>query len=525
MNRLAVDAESLAVHRRINQTTTHYPDTASVKDLFEARVELQPDAIAVSHQGRLVSYRELNRRANGLATVLLRAGVQAGDVVGVQAHRSPELVIALVAIVKCGAVYLPFDANWPDERLDTMFTLTRCAVLVAEQPAGLAPRFPRRRVLPLDRGATCVGTNPATRVGPDDLAYINFTSGSTGVPKGVPIPHRGITRLVFAARYAAIGEHSTLLQLAPVSFDAATFELWGALLHGGTTVLYPSAFVRLSELRKVIRQHGVSTVFLTTALFNTIVDEDITVLSTVDTVLTGGEAHSLSHMRRALEFHGPDKIVSVYGPTECTTFATYYPVREIRPDEPALPIGRPIQNTRCYLVHDGALCRPGQTGELFLAGPGLSPGYCGQPDQTRERFGDWEIDGRVERLYATGDLAYFRDDDELVFQGRNDDQVKINGHRVELGEVRHQLDLYPQARQSYVLVNETATGEKVMVAFVVARTPDCTPAAVQTYLRQRLPAYMVPGTVRIIGALPLSANGKVDRRALLPLVSTTGSLS
>lgn len=525
MKGFAFDAEALAVHRRINRTTVDYPDDSSVKELFESWVERNSDAIAVVHNRCCISYGELNCRANGLVATLLDAGVQKGDVVGVRVDRSPELIIALVAILKCGAVYLPFDGAWPDERLRTMFDTSRCTWLLTDEPVSLATRFADHHVLSVNPGSVSEEGNPSTRVSPDDLAYINFTSGSTGTPKGVTIGHRGITRLVFNACYATVNQRSTLLQLAPVSFDAATFEIWGALLTGGRTVLYPSTFVRLSKLRRIIETNGVTMVFLTTALFNTIIDEDIEALSTVQTILTGGEAHSLTHMRRALEFYGSDRVVSVYGPTECTTFATYYPVRAIGLDEQALPIGRPIQNTRCYLVNDGALCPPGRIGEVYLAGPGLSPGYSGMPDQTRERFGEWEVDGVVERLYRTGDLAYFRDDDELVFQGRSDDQVKINGHRVELGEVMHHLDQHPDAKQTYVTVTETARGEKTMVAFVVANAQDCTPTTVQAFLRERLPAYMVPGSVHIIDSLPLSVNGKVDRQALLLLTTSTGSYS
>jgi non-ribosomal peptide synthetase component F len=310
-----------------------------------------------------------------------------------------------------------------------------------------------------------------------------------------------------------------------VTFDAATFEIWGALLHGGTCVLYPSGFVRLSQLRSVLETRAISVFFLTTALFNTVVDEVPEALQNVGTILTGGEAHSLKHITKALRLYGPERLVSVYGPTECTTFATYYPIRQVRQGETALPIGRPIQNTRLYLINDGALCAPGESGEICLAGPGLSPGYLGMSEVARERFIECDIAGVQERLYRTGDRGYFLPDGNVVFQGRQDDQVKINGFRIELGEIAYHLGHHPEIRQSYVTVSENAAGEKALLAFIVPGGERCTPAAVRDYLKERLPGYMIPANVYLCEALPLSATGKVDRRSLLSLHQPSGVLA
>jgi D-alanine--poly(phosphoribitol) ligase subunit 1 len=235
----------------------------------------------------------------------------------------------------------------------------------------------------------------------------------------------------------------------------------------------------------------------------------------VRTILTGGEAHSLTHVERAVRRYGHGRVVSVYGPTECTTFATYYPVPDPLPDCPALPIGLPIQNTRLFLLNDDGLCAPGAPGEVCLAGPGLSPGYLGMPEATREHFVECEIDGVRELLYRTGDRGYFLDDGNVVFQGRLDDQVKINGHRIEIGEVSHHIDRHSGVKQCYVTVVGTDAGEKTLVAFVVPRGPECTPESVRRYLRERLPGYMVPAVIHLRDALPLSATGKVDRGALI----------
>ncbi|CAL9626895.1 amino acid adenylation domain-containing protein [Streptomyces sp. enrichment culture] len=531
-------AAAADLHRRINQgTAVPYPDDRGVKELFEEVVRRVPDAVALVHRERTVRYGELNRAANRLAHRLRAGGVRPGAVVGVCADRSPALVAALLAVVKCGAAYLPLDAAWPEARLWQLLAAAGCQVLVTDLPDTMGARLPGVRVVPVggeggpdrDPGPdadtdppeadpeTEAEADPDVVVGPDDIAYINFTSGSTGVPKGVPVRHRSIARLVFGARYARLDGEATLLQLAPVTFDAATFEIWGALLHGGRCVLHPSRFVQLSELGEVLRDHRVTVVFLTTALFNTVLDEAPGILDGVPSILTGGEAHSLPHMAQALSRYGPGRVVHMYGPTECTTFATYHPLREIPADGAPVPIGLPVQNTEAYVVReDGRLCGPGEVGELLIGGPGLSPGYLSPAGATRERFTHLEAGGRVRRLYRTGDLVHAREDGALVFRGRADGQVKVDGHRIEPAEVAHHLNGHPLVRQSHVAAAPTATGGRRLVAFVVpADAGTCTAALLRAYLQARLPAYLVPADIRFLDALPLSPHGKVDTRALL----------
>ncbi|KQV19258.1 MULTISPECIES: amino acid adenylation domain-containing protein [unclassified Kitasatospora] len=509
---------ALAAHRALNHgTTSPYPELG-VKELFEAQAARRPAATALVHPGGSLDYRTLDGLANDLAARLSAAGVRPGDTVTVRMARSAELIIALLATVKCGAAYLPADPAWPDDRLHALLERTGGTHVLtrADDAEDVLARLPGRHVLPVEQGSlTERQDSPAYRGSPDDIAYINFTSGSTGTPKGVPVRHRGIVRLVHDARYARLDEDTVLLQLAPASFDAATFEIWGALLHGGTCVLYPDSFIRLGRLRRVLTEHRVSVLFLTTALFNTVVDEAPDTLATVTTVLTGGEAHSLTHMATALRVYGTERIVSVYGPTECTTFATYHPVRQLHPDESSLPIGRPIQNTRAYVVQDGRLCEPGETGEILLAGPGLSPGYLGLPETNARQFVDLDLDGVRERLYRTGDRACLSERGHLVFQGRLDDQVKVNGFRIELGEIAYHLDAHVGVRQSFVTTRPNGQGGQELVAFVVPDAAGRAPEEFRAHLLVRLPAYMVPSVVRLCEALPLTATGKVDRRALL----------
>ncbi|WP_369375414.1 amino acid adenylation domain-containing protein [Streptomyces sp. cg36] len=512
--RLTGTDEALALHRRINRTADAYPRDASVPALFAESVARAPDAPAVAQGGRTYTYRELDLLSNGLARRLLAEGFAPGAAVGVCVARSPELIVTLLAVLKCGGVYLPFDAGWPDERLRTLFTDADCRWVLTDRHDLLSRRLDHCQVLSVEAELTPYAFAPAIQVTGDQLAYINFTSGSTGRPKGVPIRHRGIARLVLGARFAPLDAHSRLLQLAPVTFDAATFEIWGALLNGGTCVLYPEGLVRLSRLGRVLHEHGVTVVFLTTALFNAVIDEAPDALAGTRTVLMGGELHSMPHVAAALRAYGPGRLVHVYGPTEATTFATHHPVDHLDEGSGLLPIGRPIQNTRLYVVDGDTLCEPGRTGEIWLAGDGLSPGYLGDPRLTADRFVERVIDGTAERLYRTGDHGYLLPDGSLVFQGREDDQVKINGFRVELGEVAHHLDRHPGVRRSHVTVS-TARGEKALVAFVVTDDPAVTPLALRHHLRTRLPAYLVPARIHLCEALPLTATGKVDGRALL----------
>lgn len=502
------------IHRRINGTEADYPRESGLPALFEACAERRPDAPAVVHGDRTLSYRQLDRLANGLAGQLVEQGLAPGSTVGVCLTRSPELIVALLAILKCGGSYLPFDAAWPDERLRGLFDDSGCRWVLTDRAPALAGRFDGCRVVPVERrGAVESAHGPAVEVDAGAVAYVNFTSGSTGRPKGVPIRHRSIVRLVSGARFAPLDEGSRLLQLAPVTFDAATFEIWGALLRGGTCVLYPDGYLSLSKLGRVLREQEVNVLFLTTALFNAVVDETPEALAGVGTILTGGEIASPRRMSQALRAYGPGRLVHVYGPTESTTFATYHPVDELADDATELPIGRPLQNTRLYVIDGDDLCEPERGGEICLAGDGLSPGYLGMPELTAELFVERVIDGVPERLYRTGDFGRLRPDGALVFQGRKDDQVKVNGYRIELGEIAHHLDRHPAVRSSYVTVS--VHGEKPVLAFVVTDDPSCTPAALRDHLRALLPAYMVPARVHLCETLPLTATGKVDRNALL----------
>jgi amino acid adenylation domain-containing protein len=518
-------------HRALNAPAVDYPDRSSIPEIFRLCAAEYGDRSAVVHADRTVDYRTLDLWSDRLAARLLAAGVGPGKIVGVCVRRSPELVAGLLAVLKCGAAYLPFSETWPDQRLHDVLEQAGCAVVLTDREEQLAARLGEVCTVPAHEAAAHDAPVPAVaaehrpasaaplRVPPDAIAYVNFTSGSQGQPKGVLIEHRAVIELVSAAVYARLDRTRRLLHLAPVTFDAATFEIWGALLNGGTCVLYPSEFPRLSELRRVIVEQRVTTVFLTTALFNSIVDEAPQTLDTVDEILTGGETHSLRHIGTALDRYGPGRVVHVYGPTESTTFATWHPVCVLPADGRSLPIGLPVQNARAYVVNGMRLCAPGETGELLLAGHGLSPGYLGMPEATAERFVEHRIAGIAERLYRTGDLVRIDGEGRLVFEGRSDDQVKINGFRIEPGEVAHHLDRDPAIRQSFVCTHDGPAG-RALLAFVVPADPGCTAASVRKRLAATLPAYMLPAEIHLCPALPLSPTGKVDRQVLIAQSAT-----
>lgn len=516
MEHLICPAEALDLHRLINETARPYPSQCSIKELFERCAEDFADRTAIVHGADVLTYRDLNQLANGMANRLRQRGVAPGDRVALCVGRSPELIVSLLAIIKCGATYLPLDASWPGDLLGKILDAFGCGLVLLGQGRSPALRLPAGNLLTADLShLPPADVNPRADVGAEAIAYINFTSGTTGDPKGVPIQHRSISRLVSGAVYAPLDENSVLLHLSPVTFDAATFEIWGALLRGGTCVLYPSAHLRFSTLREVVRHSGVSVLFVTTALFNAVVDEAPDTLDTVGTILTGGERYSHRRMSEALRRYGPGRLVHVYGPTECTTFATYHPVSQVPAEPGKLPIGKPIQNTRLYLARQNHLCRPGEVGEILIAGPGLSPGYLGTSGEGVAAFAEYDIGGMVERVYRTGDYGYLLGSGELIFEGRRDDQVKVSGFRIELAELSRAIGDHPRVRQSYVTVAEATAGDRKIVAFVVGYAPDLTVPEVLAHVQARVPPYMVPAIVRICDDLPLTASGKIDRRALL----------
>ena len=494
-----------------------YP-AASVSRLFEEQASNRPDAPAVRFRHRSTSYRDLNRGANRLAKQLIADGVVKSDIVALAMPRTPLFVAGLLATLKVGAVYLPVDSSWPTKRLAEILRDAGVRYLLME-PGAPAPPLTDIGIVrahdpfPADADDSKLDANPDIDTSLEDPAYVNFTSGSSGKPKGVPILHRGVVSLVFPADYVPLSEETVTLQLAAPSFDAMTFELWAPLLHGGTCVLFDGSFPVLSRLRETIRDDGVTTLFLTTALFNLIVDEAPDILEPVRYLLTGGEAHSIRHMRRASRLLPDVAVSSVYGPTEATTFATHFPLAELGDDSGSVPLGRAIANREVHVFRDDRTrCDVGETGEIWIAGPGLATGYLGRPNLNRERFVSvTDGTGRTTRFYRTGDLGRVDGRGLVEFLGRNDYQVKINGYRVELEEVERAIVAFEGVKGAAVLPH--GDGPNRSLKAVVAANGDVG-AALPAFLRSHLPGYMIPTAYRTVDRLPMNGNGKIDRKAL-----------
>ncbi|WP_225732267.1 MULTISPECIES: non-ribosomal peptide synthetase [unclassified Nocardia] len=497
------DAEIRRLTQDWNDTTEPLPSPATVPAIFAEQVRRRPHATALISGENSLTYTELDIRSNQLAHRLRTLGAGPETVVGVCLPRSIELITALLAIVKTGAAYLPIDPEYPEERQrflrtdgETQFVIT--ADLIGDPTIDAEP-----------------STALESEVVPQDLAYVIYTSGSTGRPKGVEIEHRSIIRLVTGLPAGILGPSEVLLHASAVSFDAATFEIWGALLTGATCVVSTERVLTAGPLADAIARHRISTLWLTSSLFNHIVDEDTAALTGLRQLLVGGEALSVAHIRRAVAALPGTRIFNGYGPTECTTFATCHPITNpVAAETNNIPIGRPIGNTRVYVLDDnGELAPTGVPGELHVAGLGIARGYRGQPELTAERFVPNRYDTDGDRLYRTGDIVRHNANGDIEYLGRSDDQVKIRGFRIEPREIEAVLQTHRDIAQAAVVTREDATGQKRLVAYLVCNGV-VDDHALRTHLRRELPEYMVPAAFVSLPELPLTINGKLDTRAL-----------
>jgi aspartate racemase len=433
------------------------------------------------------------------------------------------MVVGLLGILKAGGAYVPLDPTYPSKRLRYMIEDAGIAVLLTQEELleSISDSKPGDSLdtLCLDRDSFLISResegNPRREGTAENLAYVMYTSGSTGQPKGVGIPQRAVSRLVLGTDYAQFGENEIFLQMAPTSFDASTFELWGALLHGARCVLYPGRAPSLTELGQLTERHGVTTLWLTASLFNAVIDEVPEVLKPIRRLLIGGEALSVAHVRRANELLPDTQIINGYGPTENTTFTCCHPIpRQVDPDR-SIPIGKGIANTQVYLLDKFLNPVPvGVVGELYAGGEGLARGYWKRADLTAERFVPNPLARTAgERLYRTGDLARFRADGNIEFVGRVDSQVKIRGFRIELGEIEAVLCQHPSVEQALVMCREEL-GDRRLVAYFTASKGGMSTAGLRRFMKDRVPDYMMPAVFIHLDRLPLTANGKVDRRAL-----------
>ena len=501
--------------------TAHAVAPATVPELFAAQAARAPDAVAVVCGEERLGYGELEARANQLAHHLRGLGVGPEVVVGLCVERSFEMIVGLVGILKAGGAYLPLDPDYPPERLAFMLKDSGAQVLLTH--SALFERIPGRnaRTVRLDADWSDIARHPATApanvLHPHNSAYVIYTSGSTGKPKGVCALHHGVVSLLQGQSYASWSPRETAIQIAPIAFDASTFEIWGALLSGARLVLMPPGQWSMADLQHRLRLHQVSVLHLTAPLFNALTADDYAGLGGIRQLLTGGDIVSISQARHVLAALDDCRLTHCYGPTEATTFSATFSTDGPEESLRSLPVGRPIANTRVYVLDGGLQPVPaGVAGELYVAGAGLARGYLNRAGLTAERFVADPFGPAGGRMYRTGDLARWRPDGNLDFLGRADAQVKLRGFRIEPGEIEAALTSHASVAQAAVIAREDESGNKRLVAYVIPAAADTAPdaAALRAHLSERLPDHMIPSAFVVLECLPLTPNGKLDRRAL-----------
>ncbi len=512
---LLTEAERVQVVDLWNRTATDYPKDRSMQQLFEEQVAATPDAVALVYGGSWLTYRQLNERSNQIAHYLQELGVGPDVLVGLCIDRSLEMIIALLGIIKAGGAYVPIDSNYPQDRIAYMLEDTQVPVLITQ--SSLADKLPAQgaKVICLDRDwlsfAGKSTDNPACTTTQDNLAYVIYTSGSTGRPKGVVVPQRGVVRLVKNTNYMPFTSDQVFLQAATFSFDVATFDIWGPLLNGAKLALLPAGQPSLEDMGRSIQAYGVTVLWLTAGLFHQMVEYRMEDLKGIRYLLAGGDVLSVPHVKRVLHELPNVTMINGYGPTENTTFTSCHTMTSEADVGSTVSIGRPIANTTAFVLNRHLQPVPvGVPGELLTGGDGLANGYLNRPELTAEKF----VETPFGRLYRTGDLVRWLADGTLEFMGRIDQQVKIRGFRIEIGEIETVLGHLPGVRQCVVVAQE-ASGDKRLVGYVVPEQGiTLQEEELRTSLRKHLPDYMLPSFLVLLEELPLSPNGKVDRKKL-----------
>ncbi|MEB3130340.1 bacitracin non-ribosomal peptide synthetase BacA [Bacillus paralicheniformis] len=521
-HKMTENEKELILH--FNNTKTDYPKNKTLHELFEEQAMKTPDHTALVFGAQRMTYRELNEKANQTARLLREKGIGRGSIAAIIADRSFEMIIGIIGILKAGGAYLPIDPETPKDRIAFMLSDTKAAVLLTQGKAADGIDC-EADIVQLDREASDgFSKEPLSSVNDSgDTAYIIYTSGSTGTPKGVITPHYSVIRVVQNTNYIDITEDDVILQLSNYSFDGSVFDIFGALLNGASLVMIEKeALLNINRLGSAINEEKVSVMFITTALFNMIADIHVDCLSNLRKILFGGERASIPHVRKVLNHVGRDKLIHVYGPTESTVYATYYFINEIDDEAETIPIGSPLANTSVLIMDEaGKLVPIGVPGELCIAGDGLSKGYLNREELTAEKFIPHPfIPG--ERLYKTGDLAKWLPDGNIEFIGRIDHQVKIRGFRIELGEIESRLEMHEDINETIVTVREDEESRPYICAYITANR-EISLDELKGFLGEKLPEYMIPAYFVKLDKLPLTKNGKVDRKALPEPDRTAGA--
>lgn len=486
---------------------------ASIHEVFRKRAEENPSAIALVDGIQSFTYAELDALSSALANNLESAGAQQGDVVALMMDRSAELFVSMLAVLKCGAAYMPLDRNNP--ALRNRYYLQEAAVRLVITNFDCHDLCESGRVCyPISLAELRHGADRASKTfSSNTAAYVMFTSGTSSQPKGVVVPHRAVTRLVVDTNYITIRQTDAILQLSPPSFDASTFEIWGALLNGARLVLYTSAVLDPTLFKRYIIDHNVTIVWLTAGIFHLFVDKCLDALRPLRVLLAGGDVLYPNAVRRVIDEIEGITLINGYGPTENTTFTCCHVMNRSNRPQGSVPIGRPISGTQVFILNDQRQeVMPGEIGELYAAGQGVALGYLNDDLKQSPFFHDARFSDGL--LYRTGDLARINDQGLIEFIGRRDNQVKLRGFRVSLEEVRSCLIEIPEVKEAVVGCQSTAH-DQILVAYLQSEAGlQLTARDVRSYLKGRLPAHMIPDKITISQSLPITTNGKVDAKAL-----------
>ncbi len=508
-------------------STVAYPKDQCIHSLFEAQVRLNPGAVAVFSGGRELTYDEINSEANQLAHFLSRGEkVARGDFVGVCLDRSANAVIAVLGVLKLGGVYVPLDSDYPKARLAHMIADTQLSTVITTEKVATLEAFSDVKVVCLDNRQTYNDIRAQSRrdmnvlrVGStaQDAAYVIYTSGSTGNPKGVVASHRNVISLVVNVDYVPLSSDTIMLMNAPMTFDAATFEIWGALLNGGHLVVQPERIPDISKIGSLLKHNSVNTAWMTSGFFDQFAEFYSEALPKLHYLLVGGDVVNSGSVKKIKDKNSQLVVVNGYGPTENTTFSCTYQIEDTAEGDSFIPIGRPLPNRSVYVVSSNMTLQPtGVDGELLVGGDGLAQGYLNRAEFSAQKFvANPFKEHEGEMLYRTGDLVRWLPDGNLKFVGRIDSQVKIRGYRIELGEIEHTLEQERSVQKAVAVVNDFG-GDKRIIAYVVSRdaTNEIDTAASKRELERVLPEYMIPSAIMVLDSIPLTSNGKIDRHAL-----------
>lgn len=504
-----------------NKTETPFPHTKTITQLFEEQVERAPHNVAIVFNNQELTYLELNQRADQVAHHLIQNGIRENQFIAICLERSLEMIIGILSILKAGCAYVPIDPEYPTKRIRYILedTEAKCLLTTSSLIKKLRKKFSAIEIIAIDK-LTTLNKPVLAKTQSNSIAYVMYTSGSTGHPKGVIVTHQNIIKLVKDVSYVSIQPTDCFAQASNFAFDASTFEIWGALLNQARLVIISKEnLLNPALFLNIIQKNNITHLWLTAALFNQFVALNPTPLYRIPNLLIGGEKLDIKTIQMYVRKKNPvQTLLNGYGPTEGTTFSTTYKITQKILKYDSVPIGKPINNTQCYVLDNQLQPLPiGMWGELHIGGLGVTKGYLNKPKLTKEKFIANPFK-KTSKLYKTGDIVRWLPYGNLEYLGRNDDQVKIRGFRIELSEIEAAVQHCPFISQAVICVRETDDKKQLLVYFI-RQTSTLKKSSLerdlQNYLKERLPAYMVPDHYIEVPSFPLTTNGKIDKKALL----------